>query len=58
MTMILVASAAVTKIPINVSRIPVNVSLQVSSILPNVLVYNECHNSDDSLCGWGHFDIA
>ncbi|MBL7792824.1 MAG: hypothetical protein JNK77_10900 [Saprospiraceae bacterium] len=54
MTMISVASAAVTKVPVSVTRIPVNVSLQVSTILSNVLVYYECRNSDDSLWGWGH----
>ncbi|MBK8705329.1 MAG: hypothetical protein IPN33_18355 [Saprospiraceae bacterium] len=54
MTMISVASSVVTKVPVNVSRIPVNVSLQVSIILPNVLVYYECHNNDGTLWGWGH----
>lgn len=54
MTMISVASSVVTKVPVNVGRIPVNVGLQVSIILPNVLVYYECHNNDGTLLGWGH----
>lgn len=48
------ATAAVTKVPINVTGRPVFVSLQANIILPNVMVYVELRSNNGTLFAWAH----